>query len=86
MREYHGMNKTIIALEGHGREQINSNIDISRTVGWFTTIYPAVLDLGEDNSIGLQIKSVKESLHSIPNNGFGFGVLKYLTDVELKVI
>ncbi len=84
MRDYHGRDKTLIALEGHGRENINGNLDISRTVGWFTSLYPAVLEVKSGADIGHQIKSVKECLHTIPNHGFGFGILRYLTGRDRK--
>lgn len=59
--------------EGHGREQL----DLSRTVGWFTSLYPVVLTLaGTDPATA--IKSVKEQLRAIPNRGMGYGVLRYV--------
>ena len=63
----------LITLEGHGREELNAKIDHSRTTGWFTTLYPVELVLGDD--FGSSIKSVKEGLRSIPNKGIGFGAL-----------
>ena len=63
-----------IRLEGHGREEIESGIDVSRTIGWFTTIYPVVLDVSNDD-LGVQIKTNKEVLHHVPHNGIGFGAL-----------
>jgi malonyl CoA-acyl carrier protein transacylase len=79
MNLWHGENKTLIALEGHGREGLFEDIDITRTVGWFTSIYPVILELPESENIAYQIKSVKASLRKIPNNGIGYGLLKYLT-------
>jgi amino acid adenylation domain-containing protein/non-ribosomal peptide synthase protein (TIGR01720 family) len=75
-----GMNEAVVELEGHGREEILNNTDISRTVGWFTSIYPVIL---KKTNAGLpsQIKAVKEQLRKIPNNGMGYGVLKYLSKV-----
>ena len=67
-------------LEGHGREDIIDGVDISRTVGWFTTIFPVVLKLEtiELDNLGNAIKSVKEQLRAIPNRGIGYGLLRYL--------
>ena len=65
-------------LEGHGRESIDPSLDLSRTVGWFTTLYPVVLDLPA-GSLGDVIKSVKEQLRAIPDHGLGYGLLRYLT-------
>ena len=70
--------KVFIQLEGHGREAIGSNVDVSRTVGWFTTRYPVTLNLGYSKDITRQLVEVKESLHRIPNKGIGYGVLRYL--------
>jgi amino acid adenylation domain-containing protein/non-ribosomal peptide synthase protein (TIGR01720 family) len=70
-------------MEGHGREDVLEGIDISRTVGWFTSLYPVVFDAEQDD-IGKDIKYVKEKLHAIPNKGFNFGVLRYLAGQPLK--
>uniref|UniRef100_UPI002602F9AD condensation domain-containing protein n=1 Tax=uncultured Aquimarina sp. TaxID=575652 RepID=UPI002602F9AD len=60
-----------ITLEGHGREHISDTIDHSRTVGWFTAMFPIKFTITED--IGISICEVKERLRGIPNNGVGFG-------------
>ncbi len=76
----------IINLEGHGREEILESEDISRTVGWFTSVFPVVLELYNKDDIGESIKNAKENLRKIPHNGIGFGILKYLSsDEALKV-
>ena len=59
-----------IILEGHGREEIDSSIDITRTVGWFTTMYPVRLEIKE--KLGDSIKYIKEILRQIPNKGMGY--------------
>src|SRR5699024_560659 len=53
------------------------NIDVSRTVGWFTSIYPISLTV-PNNSLESNIKNIKEQLKKIPNNGFNFGIYKYI--------
>ena len=65
-------------LEGHGREHIFDDVDLSRTIGWLTTVYPVVLRTSNDDDIGDLLKSVKEQLRSIPGNGIGYGLLRYL--------
>ncbi|MBA4532700.1 non-ribosomal peptide synthetase [Brevibacillus halotolerans] len=77
-------NQVIINLEGHGREDIGNDMNISRTVGWFTSQYPVVLDLDESEDISLQIKLVKENLRHIPKKGVGYDILRYLTIKELR--
>ena len=75
-----GVSKTAVHLEGHGREDIIDGIDIGRTVGWFTTIYPFILDVSTtDNQLENLVK-VKESLRKVPNKGIGYGILKYLAE------
>jgi amino acid adenylation domain-containing protein/non-ribosomal peptide synthase protein (TIGR01720 family) len=69
----------LVNLEGHGREDIISGVDLSRTVGWFTTVFPVLLDLENTSSISDALKSIKEQLRSIPNRGIGYGILKYLS-------
>lgn len=62
-----------IVLEGHGREELDKTIDLSHTIGWFTTMYPVRLEAFHD--LGRTIKTTKETLRRIPNKGTGFGVL-----------
>ncbi len=65
-----------LGMEGHGREQINDDIDLSRSVGWFTSYFPVALHYG-NKSHGENIKSIKEQLRAIPNKGISYGVLRY---------
>ncbi len=68
-----------VHLEGHGREEMFDDLDVSRTVGWFTSIFPTRLELPSDNHPGNALKSVKEQLRRIPNRGIGHGILCYLS-------
>jgi non-ribosomal peptide synthase protein (TIGR01720 family) len=74
----------LINLEGHGRSDMFKDIDISRTMGWFTVQYPVVLDMVNSEDLSYSIKSVKENLRRIPNRGIGYGILTYLTNENLK--
>ena len=76
--------RIIVSLESHGRELQLNNINIERTVGWFTAIYPVVLDFSGAEDIDAAIKNTKETLHLVPNGGIGYGILKYLTNDEYK--
>ncbi|NTU26696.1 amino acid adenylation domain-containing protein [Bacillus tequilensis] len=69
-----------VHLEGHGRESIFQDVDISRTVGWFTTQYPVSLQIQADRDISQRIRTVKEQLRQIPQKGIGYGLMKYLSD------
>ncbi|MFF5207512.1 condensation domain-containing protein, partial [Streptosporangium sp. NPDC000396] len=85
MARWSGQDSVLIDLEGHGREEIFPGVDLSRTVGWFTTMYPVRLNPGQADWADLQgptaaraIKRVKEQLRAIPDNGIGYGLLRYL--------
>jgi amino acid adenylation domain-containing protein/non-ribosomal peptide synthase protein (TIGR01720 family) len=68
-------------LEGHGRENLFEDVDVSRTVGWFTSIFPVRLELdesGENWQPGEALKSLKEQLRRIPQRGVGYGIFRYL--------
>jgi non-ribosomal peptide synthase protein (TIGR01720 family) len=73
-----GMDRVMVGLEGHGREPIAREVDTSRTVGWFTNLYPVLLEAGEGRPAGSLLKEVKEQLRRVPDKGIGYGVLKYL--------
>ncbi|OPZ85042.1 MAG: Gramicidin S synthase 1 [Firmicutes bacterium ADurb.Bin419] len=80
--DFTGRDKVLINLEGHGRESIIEGLDISRTIGWFTSTFPVVLETYKEKDISYRIKSVKESIRRIPNKGIGYGLLKYLASDE----
>jgi non-ribosomal peptide synthase protein (TIGR01720 family) len=69
----------LIHLEGHGRESVLEAADVSRTVGWFTSLFPVQLAAGEDRGWGEQLQQTKEGLRRIPHRGMGYGVLRYLS-------
>ncbi|MFB6363476.1 amino acid adenylation domain-containing protein [Paenibacillus elgii] len=83
-----GIERVWVDLEGHGREAVLPDIDITRTVGWFTSEYPVVLEMGagggpgDSDTLAYRIKRVKDSLRQIPNKGIGYGILKYLSDAS----
>jgi non-ribosomal peptide synthase protein (TIGR01720 family) len=78
LREWAGAPVTI-ALEGHGREELFDDVDLSRTVGWFTTIYPVALDVPE-GPWEAALKAVKKTLRKLPGRGLGYGALRYLSE------
>ena len=69
-------------LEGHGREDIIDGVDLSRTIGWFTTIFPVLVELEATENPADALKSIKEKLRAIPNKGIGYGLLRYLSQDE----
>ncbi|MCG6573325.1 amino acid adenylation domain-containing protein [Pseudomonas sp. AF32] len=73
---------TLIQLEGHGREALFDDLDLSRSVGWFTSLFPVRLTPAA--SAADSIKAIKEQLRAIPDKGLGFGVLRYLGDEQTR--
>ncbi|MFI9254336.1 amino acid adenylation domain-containing protein [Streptomyces sp. NPDC053069] len=87
--------RALVELEGHGREPIADGLDLSRTVGWFTSVYPVGLDVGEPDwaevwnggaSCGEALKRVKESLRALPDHGIGHGLLRHLNPQTAAVL
>ncbi|MGY4761311.1 non-ribosomal peptide synthase/polyketide synthase [Paenibacillus caseinilyticus] len=79
-----GLERVLVNLEGHGREPVVPDMDVTRTVGWFTSQFPVLLELDQENTdspegLGARIKRVKESLRGIPHKGIGYGILRYLS-------
>ncbi|NTW00309.1 MAG: amino acid adenylation domain-containing protein, partial [Oscillochloris sp.] len=82
-----GSRSLLVELEGHGREDLFEDIDLSRTVGWFTTIFPVWLSLERTDGPGAALKAVKEQLRAVPKRGIGYGLLRYLsTEPQLLVL
>ncbi|HEU4324282.1 MAG TPA: amino acid adenylation domain-containing protein [Roseiflexaceae bacterium] len=67
-----------VALEGHGREDLFADVDLSRTVGWFTSLVPVCLP-GSEHTPDQSLRLVRERVAALPNSGLGFGVLRYLS-------
>ncbi|WP_187441329.1 non-ribosomal peptide synthetase [Bacillus pumilus] len=84
MKEWTGETRHFIHLEGHGREDILPGVNVSRTIGWFTSMYPVLLDMSHAGDLSYQIKHLKEEIRHIPNKGIGYGIFKYLTPDKMK--
>ncbi|UUF16684.1 non-ribosomal peptide synthetase [Flavobacterium panici] len=82
LSEWTGVPKVVIALEGHGREELFEDVDINRTTGWFTSVYPVCLDLSDVDDIGILIADTKDMLRNIPNKGIGYNVLQFESKSE----
>ncbi|HEX5113566.1 MAG TPA: amino acid adenylation domain-containing protein [Pseudonocardiaceae bacterium] len=86
----------LVRLEGHGREEaVVPGADLTRTVGWFTSMYPVRVDTGDidvDRAVageadaGAVVKAVKEQLRAVPGHGIGYGLLRYLDDDTAAVL
>ena len=77
--EQNGTTGLFFDLEGHGREALFEEVDLSRTVGWFTSVTPLWLSLPGYTDVGEALISVKEQLRQVPRKGLGYGVLRYLS-------
>ncbi|SDX35692.1 non-ribosomal peptide synthase domain TIGR01720/amino acid adenylation domain-containing protein [Marininema mesophilum] len=77
--------KTLVDLEGHGREKLLEEHDVSRTIGWFTSVFPLILgDADEKEELSRVIQRVKERYRIIPKGGIGYELLYYLADEDLR--
>ncbi len=84
VKHWHGQDSVLIDLESHGREDLFEDVDISRTIGWFTSFFPIHLHLTGIVEPGESIKEIKEQYRKIPNNGIGYGLLKHLNNDLIK--
>jgi non-ribosomal peptide synthase protein (TIGR01720 family) len=85
--EWTGNGNVLVDVEGHGREDLWEGTDLSRTVGWFTTVYPVLLSAIPTGrwQPGESLKRIKEQVRSVPNRGFNYGVLRYIVeDQEIR--
>ena len=73
-----GVRSLLIDLLGHGREPLWDDVDLTRTVGWLNSIYPAFLTLGDATDPIAAVKTVNRQLRDIPHGGIGYGLLRYL--------
>ncbi|NEW06408.1 amino acid adenylation domain-containing protein [Paenibacillus sp. SYP-B3998] len=80
VQKWSGHDRMLVNLEGHGRESILTDIDITRTVGWFTSLYPVAIEMQANMDLSYRIKKVKEDLRQIPNKGIGYGLCRYLSE------
>ncbi|MCR8962631.1 amino acid adenylation domain-containing protein [Brevibacillus halotolerans] len=87
LRSWKKSDMILIDVEGHGRHELSDQLDITRTVGWFTTLYPILLDMRHHADLSMQIKEMKELLKKVPNQGIGYGLLRYLgTDTNKQAL
>ena len=74
-----GSQRHIVDVEGHGREPFADGLDTSRTVGWFTSIYPVLLEIPREQPLGEMLKAVKERVRSLPSGGLTHGLARWIS-------
>jgi len=82
LRKHTGQGSMLVNLEGHGRESLFPDIDVSRTVGWFTTLYPVLIDLEACDDRGKLLTAIHQQVRNTPAAGISYGLLRYLSDEE----
>ncbi|RKH63065.1 amino acid adenylation domain-containing protein, partial [Corallococcus llansteffanensis] len=73
-----------VELEGHGREDVLADLDVSRTVGWFTSTHPVAITVSANASPGELLRAVRDTVRQMPGRGLGYGLLRYLGSAELS--
>jgi non-ribosomal peptide synthase protein (TIGR01720 family) len=74
-----------IELEEHGRQALFADVDLSRTIGWFTSLFPLVLEVGSQSEPLEALRTTRSQLRRLPQRGIGYGLLRYLhPDVEIR--
>ena len=71
--------RLLLDVDGHGREDVVEGVDLSRTVGWFSALFPVLLECEPNADLKTVLQSVKASLRKVPNRGVGYGLLRYLS-------
>jgi amino acid adenylation domain-containing protein/non-ribosomal peptide synthase protein (TIGR01720 family) len=76
-----GGDRLLVDLEGHGREDLFDDVDLTRTVGWFTTVFPVSLHVPDTGAAAL-LASARDQVRAIPRRGVGYGLLRHLRDAD----
>ncbi|MDQ4125290.1 MAG: amino acid adenylation domain-containing protein, partial [Actinomycetota bacterium] len=79
VQEWKGSPGLLVNLEGHGRNEAFEGANLFATVGWFTSVYPFFNELDPGDLVRASLERTKAGLAAIPNKGFGYGALRYLT-------
>ena len=80
LTRWSGNEALLLHSEGPGRETLLEGAELTRTVGWFTDLFPTLLTLKREENPGQGLRSIKEQLRQVPNWGTGYGLLRYLGD------
>ena len=77
-RQWSGQPDLAVELEGHGRDELTGGVELDRTVGWFTALYPVRLSCPRPEDPADTLRRARDVLRRIPHGGIGFGVLRHL--------
>ena len=80
LTEWTGHTTALIDVESHGR--FSERLTLSRTVGWFTTLYPVSLSFSPADTLADNLKAIKAQLRAVPNQGISYGLLRYIVQAE----
>jgi myxalamid-type polyketide synthase MxaB len=78
-----GKNRLLVNLEGHGREDLFEDVDLSRTVGWFVNVYPVMISTPSPWTPEAGARDVTRTLAKVPRHGLGYGLLRWMRDDEV---
>ena len=84
VKHWTGHHEMWVSLEGHGREPISETVDVSRTIGWFTSLYPVYVELPEQPQWSERLNTIKRQVRAVPVKGIGYGVLRYLAQDKVR--
>ncbi|MEA5617543.1 amino acid adenylation domain-containing protein [Cronbergia sp. UHCC 0137] len=79
-----GENRLLVELEGHGREDLFPSVNLSRTMGWFTSLFLVLLNINPSADLEISLKAIKEQLRQIPDRGISYGLLRYLASPTIQ--
>ena len=82
LQRWTGASTALVDVEGHGRTDLFPELDVTRTVGWFTSLWPLTLRLHGSSDPSAALARVRQQLQAVPDQGFGYGVLRYLSPDE----
>ncbi|EHR62333.1 non-ribosomal peptide synthetase [Saccharomonospora cyanea] len=78
LRRWTGSPRVLVDVEGHGREPLFEDVDLTRTVGWFTSVYPFAVELPDPDDVESCLRTVRETAAAIPARGIGYGIARHL--------
>ncbi|WP_197321532.1 non-ribosomal peptide synthetase [Saccharomonospora sp. NB11] len=82
LRRWTGSSRVRVDVEGHGREALFDDVDLTRTVGWFTSVFPFAVDLPDPDDVEACLRTVRETAAVIPNRGIGYGIARRLGEAD----